>query len=653
MSIILNDSMMENLLHSSPENEPLSELRQSALNAYERQNFPVALKSLQNYYLRTEHEVGTNHLWFVEASCALATVYFRLKLPQDAIEVVTKLQNCFLPNHLHDNKIQCRWLNSLTESLFQNQLYDYAKSICWLALDIGQRYPQKYFDEITRTRNNLASILIYQGQFQQAEELFRTNLTALQTQHGSRNPLVATLMNNLGELCRQQYRYKEAEGFLEEALRIRKQILPAGHPMISQSLNNMAFLRMNQGRFFTAEKCFLEVLALDKSSTEKSLQTQSLSSKIGLAETRIQLGFLELAEETLEDALVTAEEFLGPQHLRTAYIQTLLSQVYLRLTKTTLAEQRLQKAHSIYEANQALNKLPYAIYLLVKTEHEIEQKDFNEAEKTIQIALRLQVSALGNDHLEVTRSLSLMSYIFTRVGRESRSHSILTGVFDLKTKCLGQYHPEIAQTFLMFARCANFCKHYDSAEHYCEQAETVCQFLPEQLPVLQAELFKQRGITYRGLNKRSEAIASFHDELKISEQMYGKNAYVLVEILQNLAYLYTELKDFDQAAHYFERCVKLTEEKYNAYHLNMADLLTNLAIIETERKKWDKVNELYDRAFAIKKARLGIDKPEVIQLAKMHIKYMLSIGMKDEAQKLQSEIDFEEQKDMHVLSDLF
>ena len=653
MSIILNASTMEQTNSDTTPQESLAGLRQRALHLYEQKRTLDSLNIFEEYLHRTKFEVGQQHLWFVEANVVLINTLLTQKNSLAAIDQINSFKQVFQSSPGPDRCLISRWLNSLAEALFHHQHYELSHDICWFALDICQRHPVEQFDELTRTRNNLASVFIYLGQLKQAEELFRSNLTSLQQKYGSKHTLVATIMNNLGELCRQQFRFKDAETFLLEAHRIRKELLPSAHPLIDQSLNNIGFLRMNQGRYLSAEKAFSEALITDASNNHLVKTPQQLSSLVGLAETKIQLGYLKQAEELLEEGLALAEKILSSNNLRLGYISTLLATTYHRLNKDTLAAQTLQHAKSFFLEQQATLKPIYAPVLLLEAEMRFSQKNYQEAEFLLQQALKMQVQFMGHDHLEVTRTLQQLALVFTKLARESRSNSILKNILAVRTKLLGSQHPEIIHTHIMLARCSNMRKSYTQAHQHCTQADAVRQGLKEDLPYLRLLLQRQFAMSLRGQSRFAEAISHFQAELSIAEELFGNDAFYLVDILEYIASMEVETKQFAVSSTILKRCLKLIEKRYNAYHLDYADKSLKLAFVEYELKNYPYVVELFEKSLAIKKARLPKDDIKIIDLTKDMIRIFKLIGETDKAQKYQAELDFEEGKDHHVLSDLF
>jgi len=80
--------------------------------------------------------------------------------------------------------------------------------------------------------------------------------------YGWENLEVATDLNNLAGLLSHQGNFLEAEPLYREALEIKKKVLGPYHPSIATGLNNLAVLLSRQGKKMEANKLGKEALAI-------------------------------------------------------------------------------------------------------------------------------------------------------------------------------------------------------------------------------------------------------------------------------------------------------------------------------------------------------------------------------------------------------
>ena len=109
---------------------------------------------------------------------------------------------------------------------------------------------------------NLAILRREQGEFIEAEQLYRRALETREREEGPNHPDVAKTLNNLAVLKSAQGDYAAAQPLLERALTIRQTALGAEHALTAQSLNNLALLHAAQGNAAAAEPLYQRALSI-------------------------------------------------------------------------------------------------------------------------------------------------------------------------------------------------------------------------------------------------------------------------------------------------------------------------------------------------------------------------------------------------------
>ncbi len=126
----------------------------------------------------------------------------------------------------------------------------------WLA---ALEQAKKFGDEDTRlatSLNNLAELYDTQGQYAQAEALYKRSLAIREKALGPEHPSVATSLNNLALLYHTQGQYAQAEPLYKRSLAIKEKALGPEHPNVASGLENYADLLQKTDR--TAEADELE-----------------------------------------------------------------------------------------------------------------------------------------------------------------------------------------------------------------------------------------------------------------------------------------------------------------------------------------------------------------------------------------------------------
>lgn len=119
------------------------------------------------------------------------------------------------------------------------KIITYSKRVPIIIIEpvISQVFPPEKLKEVERL-NEKASILYYQGRYEEAELFFQQTLESIQKQLGQEHPLVAISFNNLAGSYEVQRRYEEAEPLYQQAIRIATKTLGENHPNTQTIIKN-------------------------------------------------------------------------------------------------------------------------------------------------------------------------------------------------------------------------------------------------------------------------------------------------------------------------------------------------------------------------------------------------------------------------------
>ena len=107
--------------------------------------------------------------------------------------------------------------------------------------------------EYATSLNFLAGLHFSQGQFDQAERLYKQNLDLLRRLTGVHHPAYSSCLNDLGLLYHLQGAYAKAEPYYRQDLEITRHVMGEQHLDYATSLNNSAGLYEKMGEYAQAE----------------------------------------------------------------------------------------------------------------------------------------------------------------------------------------------------------------------------------------------------------------------------------------------------------------------------------------------------------------------------------------------------------------
>jgi small GTP-binding protein len=191
--------------------------------------------------------------------------------------------------------------------------YQQAEPLWKEALEIRKQVLGTNHPDYAGSLNNLAALYKSQGRYEEAEPLVKEALEIFKQVLGTLHPAYATSLNNLAGLYEFQGRYEQAESLYQEASEIFKQVLGTRHPDYAGSLHNLAGLYQSQGRYEEAEPLYLEALEIFK-QVLGTRHPDYASSLNNLANLYYSQGRYEQAEPLYQQSLEIRKQVVGTNH---------------------------------------------------------------------------------------------------------------------------------------------------------------------------------------------------------------------------------------------------------------------------------------------------------------------------------------------------
>jgi tetratricopeptide (TPR) repeat protein len=202
----------------------------------------------------------------------------------------------------------------------QGELADYAQArpLFEHALAIREKTLGPEHVDTAASLNNLAVLLMAQGNLAGARPLYERLLTIAEKVLGPEHPNTATSLNNLAGLLRAQGDLADARLLFERSLAIDENALGPEHPDTAIDLNNLANLLWDQGDLVGARPLYERALAI----LEKTLGSEhptTNAARRNLASLLLKTGNSSEALSLAEAALAGHEKILGPDHPTTKF----------------------------------------------------------------------------------------------------------------------------------------------------------------------------------------------------------------------------------------------------------------------------------------------------------------------------------------------
>ncbi|MCK6484222.1 MAG: serine/threonine protein kinase [Phycisphaerae bacterium] len=253
---------------------------------------------------------------------------------------------------------------------------------------------------LAQNLHDLAAALWWNGQFEEAEPLYREELEIVRAIRGPQHPDVAMCLTHLAACRFSAADYLTAESLYREALAIRRAALPAEHRDIAAGLNNVAKCLSARGNFDEAEPLFREALAMIErlqGPEHEDVAFALLNLGLWLVDKGDPATYAE-AETLLSRALVIRRKKLNEVHPQVAAALYAVARVKYARGDAASAEALCDQAadiqrHTLHETHPQL-----ADTLALRGRLRLDRGAAEDAENDLKTAWEIRRKALPQNH---------------------------------------------------------------------------------------------------------------------------------------------------------------------------------------------------------------------------------------------------------------
>lgn len=273
-----------------------------------------------------------------------------------------------------------------------------------------------------------------------------------------------------------------------------------------------------------------------------------------------------------------------------------------------IGESRLGEEHP--EVVATLNNLGF---LLQNTGH------LDAARTSFERALRISEATLGLEHPDAVAAVNNVARVLEQSGQYFAASEHFEHALRISETMFGPDHPQTAILLRNLARVLQALDRPGEARLYLERALQVTQtFLDPEHPVI-ASLLNNLGLVLVDLGELTAAREHLKHALRITEAVHGPGPHV-AKGLSNFATLLRKLGDANSARTYLERALRMDEAFYGPGHLAVSTDLVNLALVLHDLGDPIAARALLDRALQITRTLLGPEHPQTAVYAALRDK---------------------------------
>lgn len=596
-------------------------LIQQVMDHFNKEEYEKAIPVAEKAIEITKTEMGEKSPFYSGMILFLAVSHLRLYHYTEAEKWMTTHTNLLLKNTGEKTPEYIASLNHL--ALVQRELGKYTEAENSYNKALAAAKSAFGEDSIyAKSLNNLASLYQFLGKYDKAEQMIMQSAALIKKTSGERSENYISTQNNLGTLYSDKGQYEKAKDILLRMAELRKQVSGEKSAGYGESLNNLAFILATLGQYKEAESNYsMARQILQQTAGENS--TSFASATDNLAELYGSTGEFEKAEQLYEQAMEIRKNTVGEKHPDYAQSMNNLASFYSKAGRYDLAEKLLLDAKNITFSNLGEAHPFHIVTLINLASHYHSRGQYVKAEPLYQQARDLRKKVLGENHPSYAMSLNNLAVFYFDIGQYTKAEPLYNEALSIWKKTLGPSHPNYAlalnnlaavyedrqqyteaeklYTQAMEIRKNTFgenhddyavslnnlaglyasMKQYTKAERYILQANAIWKrILKDDNPNIALGLNNLAATYRRGQIKPAEAEQLYLQAIERRKKVLGEYHPLTAETENDLALLYTNLKQFKKA----EPLLLGSSNK------TMQSLLATFPVL-SEKEKADFINE--------------------------------------------------------------
>ncbi|CAH3019891.1 unnamed protein product, partial [Porites evermanni] len=324
----------------------------------------------------------------------------------------------------------------------------------------------------------------------------------------------------------------------------------------------------------------------------------------------------EEAKTYFQYSLTFKLQELDPEHVNVATSYHNLASIYQDLGDFEQAKEYQQRALDI-----KLDKLGPKHVDVATSYNDLaliykDLGDFEQAKVYQQRALDIQLDKLGPQHVDVAGSFNNLALMYRDLGDFEQAKRYQQRALDIQLDKLGPQHVDVATSYSNLALIYQDLGDFEQAKEYQERALAIkadkhwLNKTPNKVHeglLTDAKNFIMEIIF---LLDRFYAIFKVYRQRALDIQLdkLGPQHVDVATSYSNLALIYQDLGDFEQAKEYQQHAIDIQLDKLGPEHVNVVRSYNNLALIYRDLGDFEQAKEYQERALAIKADKHWLNK---------------------------------------------
>jgi tetratricopeptide (TPR) repeat protein len=325
-------------------------------------------------------------------------------------------------------------------------------------------------EEWARLQDAIATLLFAQGNFGEAEKLFRSVIEVRSRILGAEHPDTLASRNRLIYALNEEEKHADAEAEARQVVTLREKILGVEHPDTLLSRYNLASALYHEGKYGEAERLYREVYKLDENVIGRE-HPRTLAARIGLANTLNDQGKYAEAIRYYRDSIALDKKVYGPEHPVTLNDQMDLATVLQANGNLAAAEAEYRVVIKLQEKVVG----PEHPHTLNTRNNLAELLDdagrFGEAEAECRQIIKLEEKVVGPEQRLTLNSRGNLAIALAGQGKIDEAQSQIDEVMKLMEEKLGPGYPDTVNFTVRFVTSLSHQGRIQEASSVAQRAE--------------------------------------------------------------------------------------------------------------------------------------------------------------------------------------
>jgi serine/threonine protein kinase/Tfp pilus assembly protein PilF len=235
----------------------------------------------------------------------------------------------------------------------------------------------------------------------------------------------------------------------------------------------------------------------------------------------------------------------------------------------------------------------------------------DEAEIALVRTLEMRERLLDPDDPYIATSLNNLGLLYENAGRFGEAEPLYSRAIEIKERNVGSDHPDLAISLTNFAiLLARQGKLYEAEPIFKRVIAIDEKALDPMDPGLALD-YMNLALTYQNTERYEEAEPLYLQALEIQEKVLGPDHPVVADTLTNLGNLYQNQASYEKAEPLLLRSLQISEDALGPDHPAVGADHANLGSLSCHLEKLEACEAHYSRALEIFEESYGPDHPHV------------------------------------------